>query len=178
MRRFLTFLARALRREDGTATIEFVILFPFFIGIFTSAFEASMLTSRQMMLDRATEIAVRDLRLGVSSSLTHDQMKAKICNLAGIIPSCTSSLHIELEVVDKTTWAIRTGAVQCVDRDQNISPATSYDSGTQNELMMVTVCAVFEPMVSTWGLGLLLRKVNGGSYYALVSMSAFVNEPV
>jgi len=178
MRRLLTYLARKLRREDGTATIEFVILFPFFIGIFTSAFEASLVSSRQIMLDRATEIAVRDLRLGITSTPTNDQLKADICNLAGIIPDCTNKLHIELEVVDKTTWAIRTGAVQCVDVDQNIIPAVNYSGGSQNDLMLVTVCAVFEPMVSTWGLGLLMPKVNGGSYYALVSMSAFVNEPV
>jgi hypothetical protein len=43
--------------------------------------------------------------------------------------------------------------------------------------MLMTVCAVFEPMVPTTGLGLKLPKVNGGSYYGLVTITAFANEP-
>ena len=42
--------------------------------------------------------------------------------------------------------------------------------------MLVTVCAVFSPMVPTTGLGLKLPKVNSTDY-ALIAMSAFVNEP-
>jgi len=44
-------------------------------------------------------------------------------------------------------------------------------------MMLITACAVFKPMVPTTGLGLKLPRVNGGDDYAVVSMSAFVNEP-
>jgi Flp pilus assembly protein TadG len=177
MKRLINRLRGLCRAESGSATIEFVILFPFFIGIFSSAFEASILTTRQVMLDRAVDLAVRELRLGIGGTPTHDQLKAKICNYAGLIPNCDQSLHIELETVSTDTFAMRTGQVQCVDRDQNIAPVQSFTPGTKNELMMVTVCAVFKPMNPTSGLGLKLPKVAGGSYYGLVSISAFVNEP-
>ena len=177
MKRLINRLRGLCRAENGSSTIEFVILFPFFILIFTSAFEASILTTRQVMLDRGVDLAVRELRLGIGDTPTHDQLKAKICNYAGLIPNCDNSLHIELEKVSTDDFAMRTGQVQCVDRDQDIVPAQSFTPGTKNDLMLVTVCAVFRPLNPTSGLGLKLPKVNGGSYYGLVSMSAFVNEP-
>ncbi len=170
-----TFLRRS-RREDGNATIEFCFLFPFFIMIFASSFEAAYVTMRQVMLDRATDIVVRNVRLGIGGTPTHATLKADICNTAGIIPDCMNNLHIELERVDNS-WTMRTGAVQCVDRDEDIVPNILFNPGADNDLMLMTVCAVFEPMVPTTGLGLKLPKVNGGTYYALVSITAFANEP-
>ena len=176
MKRILTYIRERFGREDGTATVEFVILFPVFIGIFASAFEAGLLSTRHAMLIRATDLAVRDLRLGVDNTPTHEELKNSICNYAGVIPECDQALHLELEPVSKDNWAFRTGQVQCIDRDDDITPVVNVDPGADNELMLITVCAVFEPMVPTTGLGLKLPKVNA-SDYALIAMSAFVNEP-
>ncbi len=176
MKRFLKFLRARTKREDGNASIEFVLLFPVFISIFGSAFEAGLLTSRQAMLERATEGAVRDLRLGVSSVATHDDLKARICNVAGLIPNCDEALLIELVPVSTQTWDMRWGEFRCIDRDEDITPVTSFSQGGSNELMLVRVCAVVNPMNPVAGLGLKLPKVNA-SDYALVAASAFVNEP-
>jgi hypothetical protein len=135
------------------------------------------MTVRHVMLERATDIVIRDLRLGRGMAPTHDELKSQICNLAGIIPDCGTALHIELETVSKANWTYRTGQVQCVDRDEEIEPALNYVQGSPpNELMLVTVCVVVEPMVPTTGFGLSLPRVNS-SDYALIAMSAFVNEP-
>lgn len=176
MRTFRKFLRRWCG-EEGSATIEFVFLFPFFIGLFASSFEAAYVTMRQAMLDRAVDIVVRNVRLGIGGTPTHESLKADICNTAGIIPDCDQSLHIEMELVSRDTWTMRTGAVQCVDRDEEITPNISFIPGNDNDVMLMTVCAVFKPMVPTTGLGLKLPKVNGGSHYALVSITAFSNEP-
>jgi len=173
-------LRKLLRRfvgENGSATIEFVILFPFFIGLFASSYEAAFVTMRQVMLERAVDIVVRNIRLGIGGTPTHDGIKADICNTAGIIPDCMNSLHIEMESISKDTWAIRTGAVQCIDKDLAIDPTINFSAGGDNDLMLMTVCAVFSPMVPTTGLGLRLPKVNGGTHYGLVSITAFANEP-
>ncbi len=169
-------LRRFLGREDGNATIEFALLFPVFFGLFASSFEAAYVTMRQVMLERATDIVVRNVRLGIGGTPTFASLKADICNTAGIIPDCMDSLHIELERVGDD-WTMRTGQVQCVDRDEEIVPDISFTQGDDNDLMLMTVCAVFEPMVPTTGLGLKLPKVNDGTYYALVAITAFANEP-
>jgi len=164
------------RREGGNATIEFVILFPVFIGMFGSAFEGGLMSIRHAMLERATDLVIRDLRLGRGATPTHAQMKTDICTLAGIIPDCGTALHIELERISPDDWAYRTGKVQCIDRDDEIVPVINVTPGTSNDLMLVTVCAVVEPMVPLTGFALYLPRVNE-SDYALVTMSAFVNEP-
>lgn len=176
MKRLLACLSRALRREDGNATIEFVILFPVFISVFGSAFEAGLLTTRQVMLERATEIAVREVRLGSDAVETSDDLKRYICNLAGVIPDCMDALLIELSPVSTETWNMRTGATACIDRDEDIVPVVEYTQGGSNELMLVRACAVVTPFSPMTGLGLKLPKVNA-SDYGLIATSAFVNEP-
>lgn len=169
-------LRRFRKQEDGNATIEFVILFPLFIGIVASTFEAGILNTRHAMLERAVDLAVRELRLGLDATPTHDELRATICNYAGVIQDCNEALHIELERVSTTTWNFRTGDIQCVDRDEEISPVVNFNGGTLNDLMLITVCAAVSPMVPTTGLGLHLPRINS-SDYALIAMSAFVNEP-
>ena len=162
------------RREDGAASIEFVILFPLFISVFGSAFEAGLLTMRQVMLIRGTDIAVRELRLSGASNLL--ELKRSICNAAGVIPDCLDTLAIELVPVDLTTWVMPSGQMACVDRDDDINPVTQFEQGTANELMMVRVCAAVRPILPTTGLGLALPRINEKDY-GLFAMSAFVNEP-
>ena len=177
MRRILTFLNRWRRRENGGATIEFCIWFPFMIMVLGSAFEASLLTTRQVLLTGAVDRTVRDLQLGNLGNPTHEELKSIICNIAGFIPNCGQALHIELERISTADFAFRTGAVQCVNMDDETEPAINFENGTTNDLMLITVCAAVRPMVPVTGLGMKLPKIAGGSRYGLVAFSAFVVEP-
>ena len=167
-----------LGREDGNSTIEFVIWFPFFIGVFGSAFEASFISVRQIMLNSALDRTVRSLQLGELGTPSHSELKVIICNYAGFIPNCLNSLHIEQEIVQTANFNFRKGQVQCVDLDNNQTPALNFSNGTTNDLMLITVCAAVRPMVPMTGLGLKLPKINDGTNYAIVAFSAYVVEPV
>lgn len=153
-----------------------MILFPIFIIIFMSCFEAGMLMTRQIMLDRAVDLTVRDLRLGTWSSPTHDTVKRDICNNAGIIPDCMNSMLLELQPVSTETWSPLPAATKCIDKANDIQPATTFNSGEQNEMMIVRACAVMKPWFYGTGWGLKLPLIDGENY-ALISSSAFVNEP-
>jgi len=177
MRRLVKSLTRFRRRENGSATIEFCIWVPFFIMIFGSAFEASLISMRQVMMVGAVDRTVRDLQLGNLGNPSADELKTVICNRAGVIPDCTTSLHIEMERISTDDFVFRTGAVQCVDRDEETEPALNFSNGGTNELMLLTVCAAFRPMIPTTGLGLKLPRINGGNYYGLTTFSAYVVEP-
>lgn len=174
-------LARYLRAwfadEDGGPTIEFVIWFPLFIVLLGSGFEAALLTTRQVMLIGAVDRTVRDLQLGKLGDPTHAELKADICENAGVIPNCATALNVELERVSTDDFVFRTGPVQCVDMDEETEPAVNVNYGAKNDLMLITVCAAVEPLLPNAGLGLRLPKINGGSFYALVAFSAFVVEP-
>jgi len=176
LRRAANRLRRFRRGEDGNSTIEFVILFPVFIFLFLSCFEAGMLMMRQVMLERALDLSVRSLRLGHWKPPTHDEMKEAICTRTGMIPDCENSLLLELRPVNTDTWTGLPTEVTCVDKSGEIEPVITFNGGDENEMMMVRACAVMKPWFVATGWGLKLPLIDG-EHYALVSTSAFVNEP-
>lgn len=170
-----------LRREDGSSTVEFVILFPIFIIIFLATFEAGMLMVRQVMLDRGTDITVRALRLGQlaprdEGDSIHNLLKRNVCSLAGILPDCMNNLMIELRPVSTVTWTPLTANPTCIDKDAIVQPVTNPVFGQQNEMMLVRVCARVKPYFEphAW---IFLNPAGPDGWNSLVSTTAFVNEP-
>lgn len=166
---------RLLRSEDGSATIEFVLLFPAFIALFLATFELGMTMMRQVMLDRALDLAVRDVRVGTLDPVTHDDLKRAICARAQMIPDCANQVRLEMLRVDPRNWRGVADEADCVDRADRSRPARTFVPGVSNQLVVVRACALFDPYFPTTGLGAELAE--GRGFYALLSSSAFVVEP-
>ena len=188
--------AKALRRfrrsEDGSNTIEFCILFPAFLAIMLSSIEAGVMMVRNVMLERGTDIAVRDLRLGQPTPPTYDEFKQTICDNAVIFPDCDDLIQVELQPVSTETWAPLNGAANCINESTHLAETnpinpiddTTYLQGGNNELMLVRVCGLFTPFFPTTTLGMQMPRYDPNPLdevdsvkYALVVTSAFVNEP-
>lgn len=173
-------LRRALRRlsdEDGSITVDFMIVAPLFLMILFASFEAGYANMRQVMLERALDITVRDLRVGaLGNQPPHNAVRNRFCELATLMPNCRTELMLEMRVIDRTTWTGFANAPTCVNRLLNIEPALSFSQGGANQLVTIRACAVFDPFfpTTTWGLQLRLDPSGG---YQLAAMSAFVNEP-
>jgi Flp pilus assembly protein TadG len=165
------------RDETGTSTVEFVILFPMFMTIFFAAFESGYMMIRNVMLERAVDLAVRDLRLGTPAPPNPQEFRDAVCENTYFIQDCQQVVRVQLEPVNMTTWAPIPGPPDC--RNYNLSSQTppTYLTGGNNELMMVRVCAMFQPMFPTTGLGLDMQYLGSGGNYAIVVTSAYVNEP-
>lgn len=174
--RFLSRLTRRARSEDGTSTVPFVIFVPLFMTMVMSSTEMGTMLFRQVMLERGLDLAVRDLRLGIWVPANSDQLKQRICNYAGVIPSCTQAMLVELRPVSKSTWSPLGSGPVCVDRTAVVQPVTAFNAGASNDMMLVRACVKFVPIFPTNGFGFGMPKDNTGAY-ALVSSSAFVNEP-
>ncbi len=170
-------LRRLWRREDGNATIEFAILFPVLITMFLMSVELGVLLTRGVMLDRAVDISVRKLRLGTLSPMTAAGLKAEICKNSVIIKDCTNVLTVELRPISTTTWTPLNGAATCVDRSSPIKPVLDFIPGQKNKMMLVRVCSLFDPFFPTGGLAAQIVPTDHTGAYAMVSMSAYVNEP-
>ncbi len=168
------------KSQEGSATVEFVVLFPAFIFLFLTGFESGYYMVRNVMLERAVDVAVRDVRLGNGRVPSFEHLKAKICNQAGIIPDCMNSLQIEMQPIpiEPGSTALVRGPAKCVDRLSTEDPrtGTTYEVGDQNSMMMVRVCALSQPLFPSTGIGLGMR-VDAEGNYALVATTAFVNEP-
>lgn len=167
---------RACREEEGTATIPFVIFFPFFILLVLSSLELGMMMVRHVMLERALDLSVRGLRLGIWTPPTHDELKKVICAQAGIIPDCLNALMVELRPVDKSTWSPLSNSPTCVDRAAAIQPKVEFNPGVGDDMMLIRACAKVDPLFPSSGAGWALPKDATGAY-SLISATAFVNEP-
>lgn len=178
--RLRTAARRIAGEEEGTATIEFVLFFPLFMTVFMSAFESGLLMTRQVMLERAMDLSIRNLRLGLwddpANPPTAEMLKQEICAWATVIPDCMDSLMMELRPVSTATWTPLDPNITCVERDEVLQPVVEFNVGVENEMMLVRACAVFDPIFrsSAWGLNLPLDPSGG---YQLAATSAFVNEP-
>jgi len=165
------------RREDGTATLDFVIMVPVFISIFVSSFELSIIMIRQMMLDRGLDIAVRDLRLGTWPVVNTDILKDRICGRTiGIIADCENQLMLEMIPVSTANWSTPSPDATCIDREANVQPVVSFDPGTENEMVLIRACVMTDPFFPGTGLALHLMEKSGDGF-PLIATSGFVNEP-
>lgn len=177
------------KRDEGSATVEFVILFPVIIFIFLMGFESGIYMIRNVMLERAVDISVREIRLGNGRVPDYDLLKAQLCETAPILPDCadasrpSSKIHIAMTEVPITPGAIDAlnGPARCtkynapLDEPQHLD--VEYDVGDPNTMMVIQVCASVEPFFPGIGIGLGLQNDELGGLYALVATTAFVTEP-
>lgn len=167
---------RLHRDERGTATLEFAILFPFFITLFLSSVELAMVAFRHSMLERGLDLAVRDVRLGTGQIPQHNDLKEAICNYAGVLPACMSTLRLEMVRVDPRGSITLNQTPDCIDTSEDVQPVRSYINGQENELMILRACVKFNPVFPTSGLGSHMA-LDGSGMATLVATSAFVQEP-
>ncbi|PWK60909.1 TadE/TadG family type IV pilus assembly protein [Roseicyclus mahoneyensis] len=166
-----------LHDERATATMEFVIMFPVVITLFIAVFETGMILSRQVLLERSLDEAVRILRLANGLTLTADDIEDAICENTRSIPNCAEALVVDLRLINRSTYVIPTPDVVCVNRnDITIEPSNQFEQGQDNDLVMIRTCAIIDRILPFSGFGLnLVRDDTGGLH--IVAASVFVNEP-
>jgi len=164
------------KEEKGSATLDFVIALPMVAFYFGSAYEGGVLSMRNVVLQHAVDATVRQVRIGQIPFATHENLTETICEYGSIIPDCDQNLRLEMVRIDPRNWVEPASDVACVDREDQGNPVINFNPGLNNELMVLRVCALFDPMMPTTGLGKEIPKKSGGAY-ALVATSSYVMEP-
>ena len=183
MIRIAGYLYRHARRfrseEEGNATIEFIMAVPLLLVLFCSAFETGMLMVRQLMLERGLEMTVRAVRLQTAAKYDVDQLRKMVCDGAAVVPDCLQNVRIEMRRIDPNVgWGGQRppNNADCRDRNDPASPPEDFANGGEHELMMLRVCALYDPFFPAIGIGKKLDYARDDKY-ALVSINAFVMEP-
>ncbi|WP_237684730.1 TadE/TadG family type IV pilus assembly protein [Szabonella alba] len=177
LRRLAAMLRRRIWRDRrGVASLEFVLVLPVLLLIFMSAFEAGLLMTRFIMLERSLDMTMRELRLGQFTNPDADLIKSEVCRGSVILKDCMTNIHVEMQPVSTVTWAFPNTRTGCVNREEEINPPNNFNPGQPHQIMLVRVCVAQDAMFPTTGIGLRLPKDSGGAY-GLVASSAFVNEP-
>ncbi len=183
--------------EDGSVSVEFVILFPVVIGMVLLIFEAGWVMTNIMMLDRGLDIAMRDVRLGKAGSADEDTVKAKICARARILDDCINKLEVEHEpysAIPGSDWQDNIGnhypwdEARCQDNPTSlpVNPVSGeveseWAPGDRDINMFLRVCVTYEPVFPGLGALLLNKTLDDPTNplqdsYFLVAFSAFRNE--
>lgn len=179
----MTLFRRFLKDETGTATIEFLFVFPIIFTIFTASFESSMYMARYAMLDRGVDIVVRQIRLGAFANMTHQLLKQKICESGLMIDSkttCMNRLRIWMQPVNTADFNMAAPPKTCVEKASEVNttepPANEFAYGTDNDIMLLRICFKEWPMFPTTAVSVKMPPEPDGSV-AMIVTSVFVNEP-
>jgi len=164
------------KEEDGNMTVDFAITIPTAFLFASATFEGGMVGLRDMMLEHAVDVVVRDVRTGRIPTPTHATLMVEICNAALIVPDCLNQLKLEMVRSNPRAFTAMSQNPDCIDRTDEGDPVINFTSGGNNELMILRACALFDPIFPTATLGAAIPKKSEGAY-ALVATSTFVVEP-
>jgi len=171
------FLARLRSSEEGAATIPAIFWLPLFIMIMAASVEMGTMTIKQTLFDRGVDLTTRILRLGIAPLPSHDQLKRAICKNVAFIGNCMERLAVEVFPVNTTTWkASNQAAAMCTDSTSAATLSPQIERGSTNQLMILRACLKIDTMMKIDPLALALKRDAGGQV-ALVTVTAFVNEP-
>jgi len=168
---------RFRKTQDGSATVEFVILVPLVLTMLFTAIDFGVVMLRQVFLDRAVDMAAREVRLGQLQG-GFNGFRDRICARSFLLPNCQRTIAIEMRPVNTATWAGLNQPARCVNRQQNITPALAFVPGAgAQELMLIRVCVAADPFIALTPFVLGMDEMATGGF-ALVARTAWVNEPL
>ncbi|MGY3437419.1 MULTISPECIES: TadE/TadG family type IV pilus assembly protein [unclassified Marinovum] len=169
-------VARFRKDETGTATIDFVIVVSLFAIFLGASVELGYTNIRHAMLERGVDTTVRQIRLSTGSVPSYAELRTEICNSAGIIANCEENLRLEMKVVDPRAFVAIPPEADCQNAEETPQPVRQFQSGIDNDLMLLRACLTFKPVFPTTGVGGAMKKDDKG-YVSIASTSAFVQEP-
>lgn len=173
-------LGQWFRRQDGSATIEFAVVVPTMLTIFIMSMEAGVIQLRQVMVDRALDLTVRDLRLQrigePGEPVTQEMVFDRFCEHSFLVPNCRQNLTIEMTPINLPNWVAPQNNVACVNRELQIMPVSPFTPPDSSAPTLVRACMIVDLMFPTSRYGLnLATDAQGG--YLMTSFSFFINEP-
>ena len=168
-------LRRFRRSEDGTVAFDFVMWFPFFLVLMMMGVEIGLVGIKHVKLERSLDETVRWVRLNTGTSPTHGDLKQMICS-TDPVADCINNVQLEMRSMDLRNWAALPEDYDCIDRAEPIDPMDELSLCMDNELMVLRVCAEFNPFMPKGLFGSLLT-VNEEGYASLRKSTAFVQEP-
>ena len=174
--RFKTAFRRLVRDEGGSASVEFVLIFPVYLSFILMSIELGFVTMRHTLLERGLDIAVREVRLGTGTAPQHDDIKDLVCDNAIMVLNCKEKLRLEMRPANIFALQTLDTTADCTDKAEPAKPVRTFPPGVANQLMLMRACYKYEPFFPDDFLGSALEKDSSGEA-SIISMTAFVQEP-
>lgn len=168
---------RIVRNRDGSAAVEFAIVAPVFLAILMSTFEVGWFYFANSQVDAAVLEASRLVRTGTpqQTGIDKDEFFDIVCPRLSFLGPCDSRLTVEVQNYPTfTDLANDTAGAICRDDDPTIVNAIPYEPGTEQSIVRVRLCFLYNTINPAIGVN-LAQSQNGRR--ALVSTYVFRNEP-
>jgi len=168
--------------EDGTATVEFVIIFTVFFGFLFSIIDAGWHMVRIVQLERATDLVSRDLRLGFYEDTSYDNILKEICDKTGVVSKCQELVVLQSETIDMNTNINSTPPV-CFDpfaseeELEEFDPSEGFAIGARSDLVIIRACAKVRPILATASILSLFIEFDDRGYVNIETKTGILNEP-
>ena len=95
-----------------------------------------------------------------------------------MIPDCRDNIKIEMIRKDLRAWTPPPADYDCINHAEQVQPVRTFTNGMANEMMLLRICAMFRPIFPMSGLGRDLKASSTNGYRAMVTATAFVQEPI
>lgn len=132
-------LRRFLRAEDGSESVQFMLVIPLLAGLLFIALSSGIATVNASLLDRAVDRTARDLRYGTLTDRSVAGLRTRLCtDLAGM-SNCASQLKVQLVRIARTAGSV-TLPSDCTDQSASFEPVTSLLADNQNSYLLLRAC--------------------------------------
>ena len=193
--RVTSYFRRLLKQEDGTASVEFFLVFPVYLTLLFLSIELGLVTMRHSMLERGLDMAVRDIRLGTgtfafedivdadgnvvqtASAVNHDRIVKSICDNAIVLRDCEANMILEMIPNNVRSYTSMNPDASCADRSEEATPAYDIVPGQENELMLLRACLRYNPLFPEELLGRQIADAGIDGQALIIAKSTFVQEP-
>ncbi len=166
-----------LQCQRGAASIEFITVMPLAVAVFFASAESGILSLRQTFLDRALELTIREVRLGMITNTSSANLKSLICARMAMVDNCAENLALEMNVRSSFNFlSIPNTTTSCIDRATNTEPVLTYEPGAENELVLVRACLVQDIVFPTSVAQVSVFGTTNQEFH-LISTTVFVKEP-
>lgn len=171
-------LIRLLRDRQGTAALEFAIIAPIFFALLFSFYDMGLMMLRQVLLQSAVEKSVRTLRVDLarlqpnepSREIDRDVFKKEVCDRAMILRNCVDTITIEMTSLGRYAATPPAPGSPC-----KASSSSTMQVGARNDIVLLRVCAVANPIIPMMGLGSAFVEDADGDV-RIITTTAYLNE--
>ncbi len=167
-------LRRLVRREDGTAAIEFAIVAVPFLALVFAIIETALVFFAGQALETAVAQSARLIMTGQAQNgnFSAAQFQQQVCSYVNALFNCSSGVSVNVQKFSSFSSVTMLNPLNANGTfNQN---SMSYSPGGPGDIVVVQLFYQWPIYVSL--LGLNLSNMAGGSRL-LVATAAFRNEP-
>ena len=163
------------RNDEGTAAIEFTIIAPIFFAMMFSFYDVGMLMLRQVMLNQAVDMTMREVRIAKPGEWDARRFIDTVCGRTYVLPKCKATMMVDQQAVGRLAVNLPADNVPCRNPKNTTIAPMQYSPSSSGQVMFLRVCAVASPLLPGYAFARHL-PTNSAGEVQIITTTAFMGE--